>query len=453
MKKNLFIYFAVVLTFGATVFFSGCSDDNPLTPTSTTSDKVLNLNASGPETNTYGPDVAIAWYNLEFRLIRQTSLGFTPPVAARAFGYTGIALYESVVPGMPLYKSLKNQLNGFVFLSEVTPGNYHWPTSANAALANIVRKLFTNATPANNASIDSLEEAFNTVYQSQVDSATFARSKEFGKEIAYSVYRWSTTDHGREGQLHNTDPTYVPPVGPGLWVPTPPALASALQPRWGNNRPFITSNITTNQPPSPIPFSTNTNSTFYAEELEVYTTGISLSTEQRNIALFWADGGGTFTPAGHWIAITQQILNSLNSKLDVAALAFTKVGISQTDAFISCWKTKFIYNVLRPITYIRTYIDSTWSPLIGTPPFPDYTSGHSSQSGAASQVLSDMFGYNVSFTDNSHPELAIPPRSFTSFYQASEEAAISRLYGGIHYRSSNERGVQCGRQIGMNVSA
>lgn len=454
--KNLSTTFIAVFVFiTAVVYLSGCSDNNPLTPTQQVNNSETDLiKVSGPQTNTYSSDVAFAWYNLELRLIKQTSLGFTPPVSARALGYTGIALYESVVPGMPAYKSLVQQLNGFLYLPQVNSGDeYHWPTSANAAMANIVKKLFSNATAANIASIDSLESAFNTIYQGQVTPEVFTRSKNFGLQISNTIYRWSAADGGKDGQLHNTDPNYVPPVGPGLWVPTPPANAPAVQPHWGNTRPMITKNNTTEQPPVPIPFSTIDTSLFYTQAFEVYNTGNNLTSDQTTIAKFWADGGGSYTPPGHWIAITQIVLTTLNSNLDVSALAFAKVGIAVSDAFISCWKTKYIYNVLRPITYIRNYINSNWSPLITTPPFPEYTSGHSSQSGAAAQVLTDMFGNNFSFTDNSHPELPFTPRTFTSFFDAANEAAISRLYGGIHYRAANERGLECGKFIGRNVSA
>jgi len=455
MKRNFTIWLVTIsLLIIPTIFFQSCSDDNPVTPTSTEFSNKGFVYQS-PPTNTYNSDVAMAWYSLELRLIKQTTpaLGMTPPVASRVFGYTGIALYESVVPGMPQYQSLRSQLNGFTaFLPPtISDAEYHWPACANASLANIVRKLFSNATPANFVTIDSLESAFNTTYKSQVDSNVFNRSVEFGKQISNIIYRWSAADNGRDGQLHNVDPNYIPPVGPGLWVPTPPAFAPATQPHWGNNRPLLVSNTTVNQPPAPITFSTSDTSLFYAQAFEVYTTGNNLTSEQTNIARFWADGGGTYTPPGHWIAITQIVLNSLGSKLDVSAIAFAKLGIAMSDAFISCWKTKFIYNLLRPITYIRNYINASWSPLITTPPFPEYTSGHSSQSGAAAQVLSDMFGNNFAFTDISHPELAIPPRSFNSFFEAANEAALSRLYGGIHYRASNERGLQCGINVGINV--
>lgn len=444
MKKNIVALIIIIAVFSST-YFSGCSDDS-VSPVNST-------NPTSSLTNSYSSDVALQWYNLEIKLIKQTS-GITPPVASRALGYTGIALYESVVPGMPEYQSLKGQLNDLTSLPEINSADeYNWPTSANAALANIIRKLYFNASAQNMASVDSLENAFNTTYQSQVSSDVFLRSKNFGESIAASVYSWSVTDGGNEGQLHNTDPGYVPPVGTGFWVPTPPTFAPAVQPYWGNNRPFITANVTSCQPGPHTPFSTSNTSLFYTQALEVYSTFNKLTDDQKNIAYFWADGGGTYTPPGHSVAILMQLLNSKNSKLDFTAASLAKIGIAVSDAFISCWKGKFTYNLLRPITYIRNYIDPAWSPLLTTPPFPEYASGHSTQSGASAQVLSDILGYNYSFTDYTHSGDGFAPRSFNSFFNFASEAAISRLYGGIHYRAANENGLEKGIEIGRNVSA
>lgn len=445
--KNFTAFLSLIIVLIASIYLSGCSDDDNIitNPASTLS----------PQTNTFGSEIAVSWFSLELDLVKQEpSLGFSPPVASRAFAYTGIALYESVVPGMPLYQSLAGQLNGLTTLPQISSGDvYYWPAVANSAMSNIVKKLFSNATASNLATIDSLEEAYNNIYRSQTDPDVYTRSVDFGKQVSDAVYNWSTSDGGHDGQFHNTDPGYVPPTGPGMWVPTLPDYAQPVQPYWGNNRPFMSENVTTNQPPAPVTYSESETSLFYTQALEVYSTGNKLTTEESNIAVFWADGNGTYTPPGHWIAITNIALNSMNSRLDKAAIAFAKTGIAVSDAFISCWKTKFNYNLVRPITYIREFISPTWTPFVETPPFPEYTSGHSSESGAAAQVLSDVFGYDFAFTDTSHPELTtIPPPSFHSFLDAANDAALSRLYGGIHYRAANERGLACGIHIGRNVS-
>ena len=179
----------------------------------------------------------------------------------------------------------------------------------------------------------------------------------------------------------------------------------------------------------------------------------NLTDEQRAIALFWADDlGATATPPGHSISLTTQVLSQLAARLDIAAETYAKVGIAVADAFIRCWDTKYRYNLLRPVTYIQRLIDADWLPLLVTPPFPEYTSGHSAQSGAAAEVLTDLFGPDFAFVDHTHDSRGLPARAFRSFFQAADEAAISRLYGGIHFRPAIERGLDQGRCVGRAVN-
>jgi hypothetical protein len=178
-----------------------------------------------------------------------------------------------------------------------------------------------------------------------------------------------------------------------------------------------------------------------------------LTREQEAVARFWSDDPGlTPSPSGHSISILTQVAGMLDVSLARAAEAYAKVGIAVADAFIACWNTKYRDNLLRPVTYIRDLIDPAWTPLLVTPPFPEYTSGHSVQSGAAAQVLADLFG-DLAFVDRTHERRGLPARSFRSFHEAAEEAAVSRLYGGIHFRAAIERGLEQGRCIGRHVSA
>jgi len=202
-------------------------------------------------------------------------------------------------------------------------------------------------------------------------------------------------------------------------------------------------------------FSTNNGSDFYAAGLEVYNIGLGLTDEQKLIAIYWADGpGATGTPPGHWIAIVSQIAQNDRLSLARAAEAYARVGIAVHDAFIACWNVKFATNLQRPVTYIRQNINASWTPFIGTPNFPTYTSGHSTQSGAAAAVLTQMFGIKR-FVDTTHTDHgltpALSPRTFDSFDEASAEAAVSRLYGGIHYSFDNNNGLTCGQCIGQKI--
>jgi hypothetical protein len=147
------------------------------------------------------------------------------------------------------------------------------------------------------------------------------------------------------------------------------------------------------------------------------------------------------------------VLDTQNASLAIAAEAYAKVGMAVADAFIACWHTKFEFNLIRPITYIQRVIDPNWTTPVGTPPFPEYTSGHSVQSGAVAQLLTDLFGENFAFVDHTHDERGLEPRAFGSFFDFADEAAISRLYGGIHYRAAIDRGLEQGKCIGQRISA
>ncbi|HEX6386602.1 MAG TPA: vanadium-dependent haloperoxidase [Anaerolineae bacterium] len=399
------------------------------------------------DTDHFEPDVAVAWFDLAYDLVRAERL--SPPVAARIYGYTGVTLYEAVVPGMPDYQSLAGQLNGLRELPRADGRAYHWPTVANSALATTLKALFAGRSSTTLAEIASLEAHFAGQFQAELPPGIFKRSVAYGKAVGAAIATWSRADGYQ--QLHNC--AYTPPAGLGLWLPTPPGFAPPLEPCWGQMRPFVLSAGDACDPGPPTAYSEDTASSFFLEAQEVYDAVNNLTAEQAAIAHFWADNPGqTGTPPGHSIAIVSQILVQEDYSLDVAAEAYASVGMAVADAFISCWSAKYEYNLLRPVTYIQSHIDSEWTPLIPTPPFPEYTSGHSVQSAAAAHVLTGLFG-DVPFTDHTHDELGLPPRSFNTFAEFAAEAAISRLYGGIHFRPAIELGLVQGQCVGQAVRA
>ncbi len=412
------------------------------------------------EVAAYDAEVATEWFDLMRALVQGTG-GYTPPVAARAFGYAGITLYESVVGGMPEYNSLAGQLNGFGSLPVPSSGKeYEWRLVANSALAYMVAGFFPTAPDSLKNRISTLEITLNQRYSANAQSDVITRSQEFGRTLATAIFRWSTMDGGHEGYLRNFPTDYVPPTGPGMWVTTPSAYQRAMQPYWGSNRPFVLSyvNPTADCDPGPHPaFSTDPGSPFYREAAEVYNTVRNLSTDRRDIALFWADNPGqTATPSGHSISILTQLIQQQDASLDFAAEAYAKVGIAVNDAFIACWKLKYVYNLIRPISYIQLYIDTNWNKPaltdpVSTPPFPEYPSGHSVQGGASFTVLKELFG-NIAFVDHTHDNRGMSPRSYSSMDNALQENALSRLYGGIHYRAAIDKGVIMGEDIGRIVS-
>jgi hypothetical protein len=424
-----------------------------LTPLGWIVPRKLRLSLAGvPPRPATDHDAAVpnAWFDLIRRLIQRTP-GYTPPVASRAIGCAGLSLYEAIVAGMPGYASFSGIVIGLPALP--TPGMdvaYHWPSVANSTLAAMARNLFPAAPTDLQEEISRLEASLTA----GVPAGIRDRSIRRGSAIAAAIHDWSKSDGGHEGYLRNFPVDYVPPTGPGQWVPTPPGFQRALQPTWGSNRLMALHDAADWDPGPPPSFSTAPDSAFFAEAMEVYNTVNDLTGEQLAIARFWSDDPGTTaTPPGHSLSILTQVLRSQDSSLATAAEAYAKLGIAVCDAFISCWHTKFEHNLLRPISYIRAYIDDGWGdPLpLTTPPFPEYTSGHSVQSGAAATVLTSLFG-TVPFTDRTHEQRGLPARSFASFDAAAEEAAISRLYGGIHYRAAIERGLDQGRWIGETVA-
>jgi hypothetical protein len=409
-------------------------------------------------TSAFPAEIATSWFDLQLKLIQETP-GFTPPVASRALGYSAVALYEAVVIGMPQNQSLVGQLNELDSLPQPEAGQaYDWAAVANSALATSLRRFYPTATPENLAAINALEAQYAGQRQAEVSEPIFNRSAAYGQAAAEAIFAWSTSDGGHEGYLRNFPDTYAPPQGTGMWVATPPNYQAALQPHWGQNRPFVVNPESECLPPPPTTYSDDPASQFYAEGMAVYTAVNNLTPDQEQIALFWADDPGrTFTPPGHSIAIANQVLQQEQASLALAAEVYARVGIAISDSFISCWNTKYIYNLIRPITYIQAVIDPGWNtpditdPVM-TPPFPEYTSGHSVQSGAAATVLTAVFGDNYQFSDNSHTALGLPARTYNSFHEFADEAAISRLYGGIHYLPAIQAGLDQGRCIGEQVN-
>jgi hypothetical protein len=418
--------------------------------------------SAAPPASAYSANVATEWMQLALLLTQQTP-GFSPPVTARALGYLGLTLYESTVPGMPGRISLAGQLNELDSLPLAQPDEpLHWPTVANAALATMTRMMFSNASAENKARIDLLERNLPQKYSADFDPNFLTvditnRSETFGKLMAMAIMTWSRTDGGHEawGPLRRGAANYVPPSGDGKWSATPPTFAAPLLPRWGDVRPFVLKSPSECAAPLPPAYSEETTSVFYKEAAEVHRISTQITQEQRQFALYWADDPGkTPTPAGHWAFIANDMVKQRKDSLASAAETFARLNMAMADAFIAAWHTKYTLNLQRPVTFIQSAIDSNWVPtLMHTPPFPEYPSGHSVQSSAAAVVLSATFGSNTGFTDNTHNDRGWGPRTFKNFDSAANEAALSRLYAGIHYRMGVTAGQVQGRCVGQKVLA
>lgn len=398
--------------------------------------------------------IAIEYMDFIRDLVKKTA-GFSPPVASRAFGYAGLTLYEAVVGGISDRQSLVGHVNGLTELPKPS-GVVHFGQVANAAMNRAIELYFPTIPEALKPNLALINATYKSEYLKTTTESVINNSTDYGIALANAIFDYSKTDGGHEGYKNNF-PDFTLPVGPQYWVPTSAANPKPLQPFWGKNRPFSKNSIVNSQPAKYPDFSTDKTSLFYARALEVYTVTKNLTQAQIDIAKYWSDDPGVpGTPPGHSESITSQVLTKEKSNLAVAAEAYAKIGMAVSDAFVSCWKCKYDYNLLRPVTYINQYIDPAWKTLLATPAFPEYTSGHSVQSGASARVLSDLFGYGYSFVDNTHAfrtDINGAPRAYRSFDEFAAEAAISRLYGGIHYREAIDLGVLQGNKVGDEILA
>jgi hypothetical protein len=394
--------------------------------------------------------VVYDWY----KLIIKIQLYTTPaPIVIqnnRDLGYVGVGLYEAVRPGIKRSVSLSSKLYQMPWMPEAESNReYLWGASANAYMASMLRQFFPNLTAGNKTSIDSLENAYLARYKSQCSDAVVNRSQDFGRSIASAIYKWSTTDN-----FNLSSAGYVLPVFPGSWVPTPPNFPNPVGPFLSNSRPFLEASITSTTPPIPYAYSEEVGSDFYKAVKDVYDVGKALTAEQKAIANHWADVGGVgvgYPGPGHPLSIITGVLESQNVNLGKAAEIYAKTGIAFKDAFYRIWKVKFKENLLRPVTYINKVIDPAWQSYLITPPYPEYPSGLAGVYTPFMQVLTRAFG-DVPVTDNTYTLNGVAPRHYATFTKLSEEAAVSRIYAGIHYRFTQNITLEIGKKFGDEIA-
>ncbi len=380
---------------------------------------------------------------------------FSPPQASRAYAYASVAAYEALRHDDSIYQSLAGQLNGLTPVPMPKPDSeYYFPLAGVHAFMTVGKALTFSQ-----KRMDSLRTAMHQrIREMGVPDAVFQRSVAYGEEVAQHILGWSKKDNFLQTRGM---PKYTVTSDDGRWKPTPPAYMDAVEPNWARLRPFVMDSAGQFRPTPPLPFDMKEGSPFYREVREVYEAGKGLTEEQRAIAAFWdcnpyvmnVRGHAMYatkkiTPGGHWMGIVATAAHKSRASLLQSSEAYALTALALADGFISSWEEKFRSNVVRPETMINAYFDEGWQPLLQTPPFPEYTSGHSVISTAAATVLTSVFGDNFAFTDSTEMTYGLPVRSFTSFNQAAAEAAISRLYGGIHYRMAIEAGIAQGRGVG-----
>ncbi len=384
---------------------------------------------------------------------------FSPPVASRIYTYSSVAAYEAIIHQDKNYQSLAGQLNGLTEVPKPDPGlEYCFPLASTQAMIKVGRTLIFSEEDFDKFT----SEIYAEFQQTGIPSDVYDRSIAYGDQVAAHILEWSSKDNYKQSRSF---PKYSIENNPGTWKPTPPAYMDAVEPHWNKIRTFVLDSAAQFKPAPPTPFSIDKKSQFYQEANDVYLTGKNMTEEQRAIASFWdcnpfamnVRGHVMFatkkiSPGGHWINITRHVCENSKVNMVGSAEAYVRVSLSLVDGFISCWDEKYRSRVIRPETYINQHIDEEWIPVLQTPPFPEYTSGHSVISSSASVALTRLFGDNYVFTDSTELEFGMPARSFKSFYQAAEEAGISRFYGGIHYKPAIEFGAKQGKSIGELIA-
>ncbi len=439
----------------AAAFGSGCAAEEPQQEDYASSADAI----TSPGTASFPSTFARQWMTNLANSVKGD--GIHPVVAARTYTYGAITIYEAVVNGMPGYRSLGGQLNGLGAMP--TPDankTYDWPTVLAQTMNRVVNetyvfplRVFFEFVTQTQASLGELGPAqIGWRRASGVPEPVIEDSIAFANQLADVLVPWITSDGYKEARFKG----WVPPVGPDKWVPTGfsdlDKVANPEEPWFGKIvRPIVMTAPDECKPAGPPAFSTTPGSPMYEAAKEVKDVENNLTDDQREIANFWADGPrATPTPPGHWLALTTKY--SRSGTLATAALAYARGLLTQFDAAIAVWNEKFDSNLLRPETYIRRHIDPNWSPHLPTPKFPTYTSGHSGFSAAAAVMLKEVFG-DIPVVDDTKLRRGFGPRTFANWDAAAQEASVSRLYGGIHYRFDNVDGLGVGRCVSNKAIA
>ncbi len=384
---------------------------------------------------------------------------FPPMIAARNYAYANIAAYEVIAAGNKQYQTLAGQINGLKAIpAPAEAGKVDFPFAALLAFCKV-----GNAVTFPEGSMDVyVEELKEKAGDAGMPSDIFEASVHYANVVADAIMDWSKNDN--YAKIRSASKFTVTDEE-GRWVPTPPMYAQAVEPHWMEIRTLVLDSCSQFKPVRPPKYEPkNTSSEFYKAMMMVKNCVDSLTPEQKHIADFWDDNAfklnvnghvmyatKKFSPGGHWMNIVGIIAAEKKADFATAVSAYTQTSIALFDAFISCWDEKFRSNYVRPETAINKYVDPEWQPYIQTPPFPEYTSGHAVISAAAAEVMTHYFGDKINYTDTSELEFGVPNRSFTSVREAAKEAAISRIYGGIHFKHSCDVGSEGGIKVGQLV--
>lgn len=445
------------------------------------------------------PRMLAEWVHALYGAFRVERL--SPPVASRASAYAATALYGGLAAVRPSMAPLDGRLNGVPTLARADePSRYDATLVAVMAERVVLDSIFREGLATTRAQLGRLADSLAQARVADGVAADMrARSDSLGRVIGLAIVAWANSD----GFAGTRGRPYVPPVGDGLWINDSPAsvyatqnmsgasefialdnpanqqrsantsdrglilsrpksptaktlpaanMAGATEPYWREVRTFVLPSWNSCVIPDAAPYGTDSSAALYQNAKAVVDAQTALTAEQKTIAYYWADNAGeSGTPVGHWLSIAGQMISERKLNVDAAARLVLATALSQADAFTAAWGYKYQYNLVRPRTYIRRVINPTWEPLIPTPPFPEHPAGHSTQSSAAATVITALIGASP-FSDSTSIAIGHQVRHFDSFVAASEEAGMSRIYGGIHYPSGNAAGLALGRCIGDAVA-
>jgi len=382
---------------------------------------------------------------------------FAPIVAARNYLYANVAAYEVIAGGYPQkYNSLAGQLKG---LTSVPKPDQNKKINFEFASLLAFCKLGESVTFPEGSMGEYVRGLKKLANDNGMPDDVFQNSVTYADSVSATILRWSKKDNYAKTRSAEK---YSVTDEEGRWVPTPPAYTSALEPHWNMIRPLVMDSCNVFTPPAPYKFNVkDTNSDYYKQVMMIKRAVENLTPEQKHIADFWDDnpfklnvsghvmyGTKKFSPPGHWMSIIGIASKKANADFPTTVYAYAKTSIALFDAFIQCWDAKYKYNTARPETVINKYFDADWQPYLQTPPFPEYTCGHSTCSSAAAEALTSVYGDNFAYTDTSELEFGIKSRSYKSFRDAAEENNWGRFYGGIHFHHSCIVSTEFGRKVG-----
>ncbi len=417
---------------------------------------IVQLNAQTP-TNTNSSSLFIAnrWLT-ECLDLTKNCVGYSAPVSARSLAYMSVGLYECGVENQTKYISLSNQLNGYQRTTrKQEKDKIYWPYVYNNFSYKLATHLYSNMPASNLSKVVALKDSINLSYKKIISKKEINNSETYVDNLFKEFLAWMVIDGGNAGYNKNFPTSYKPEKCASCWETTVPGYLNALQPYWGKNRLMLSANERiTNTMIAPV-FSTDTTSAFYKDALKLYLDHNLKLKSSEIIAEYWDDAAGySATPTGHQFLIAMQLAHAHQFDLGKTLHLYAALGLSINDAFIVCWKGKYQFNLIRPITYIQRYISQHFNTLIPTPPFPEFPSGHSMQSGAAGEIFKSFISDTVKIVDYSNQnrvDIYGKPREFKNISSMVSEISISRFYGGIHYMNTLNLSVDYGKKIGQNI--